>query len=88
MNDAYGSIVNNPFAWNQKANVVYIESPAQVGFSYMDGKAPTWNDDIVAKLNAKAVTEFFRVWPEFQGKDTYIAGESYGGIYVPTVFYQ
>jgi len=55
VNDAFASNIYNQYAWNQKANVVYIESPAQVGFSYMDTKAPNWNDDLVAKLNAKAV---------------------------------
>jgi len=25
----------------------------------MDGKAPEWTDDLVAKLNAKAIKEFF-----------------------------
>ena len=54
----------------------------------MDGKAPTWNDDMVAKLNAKAIREFLRVWQEYKNHDTYISGESYGGIYVPTVFYE
>jgi len=88
LNDAFASIIYNKYSWNQKANVLYIESPAQVGFSYMDGKAPTWNDDLVAKLNAKAIREFFNTWTEFQGRDTYISGESYGGIYVPTVFYE
>lgn len=88
VNDAFASIIYNQHAWNQKANVVYIESPAQVGFSYTDGKAPTWNDDLVAKLNARAVREFFNVWPEFAGRDTYLSGESYAGIYVPTLFYE
>lgn len=87
-NDAFASIIYNQHSWNQKANVVYIESPAQVGFSYTDGKAPTWNDDLVAKLNARAVREFFNVWTEFSGRDTYLSGESYAGIYVPTLFYQ
>ena len=54
----------------------------------MDGKAPTWTDDNVAVLNAKAINEFFDTWTEYQGRDTYISGESYGGIYVPTVFEQ
>ena len=88
LNDAFGALINNQWSWNKKANTLYIESPAQVGFSYMDGKAPTWTDDLVAKLNAKAIIEFFDTWTEFQGRDTYISGESYGGIYVPTAFYE
>ena len=88
LNDAFGALVNNPWSWNKKANTLYIESPAQVGYSYMDGKPHTWTDDLVAKLNAKAIIEFFDTWTEYQGRDTYISGESYGGIYVPTVFYE
>ena len=81
--------MNNPESWNKRANTVYIESPSQVGFSYMDipdgEKYPVWNDDMVAKLNLKAVVEFFKVFSEYVGRETYIAGESYGGIYVPTL---
>lgn len=53
VNDAFGSLMNNQFAWNKKASVVYIESPAEVGFSYMDNKPVnyTWTDDAVAILN-------------------------------------
>lgn len=74
INDAFGIYMNNPFAWNKRANVVYIESPAQVGFSYMDTDPITWNDEIVAELNLQAVVDFFVVWPEFNDRSTYIAG--------------
>ena len=35
-NDAFGFLMNNPESWNKRASTVYIESPSQVGFSYMD----------------------------------------------------
>ena len=85
--DQFASVVYNKYSWNQRANTVYIESPAQVGFSFMDGKEPTWNDELVATLNAKAIREWLTVWEEYSHLPTYISGESYGGIHVPTVFY-
>lgn len=58
-NDAFGSLVDNPEAWNKRAHVVYIESPAQVGFSYLelvgDQQNPVWNDNRTSTLNLQAV---------------------------------
>ena len=48
-------------------------------------KFPEWDDDMVAKLNLKAVLQFYKVFDEFVGRATYLSGESYGGIYVPTL---
>lgn len=32
--DATGKLVNNPFAWNNISNVVFVDSPTTVGFSF------------------------------------------------------
>jgi len=64
---------------------LYIESPAQVGFSYSDSEYPTWTDDLVAQLNLKTLIKFYEKWPELKLNELYIAGESYAGVYVPTL---
>lgn len=39
----------------------------------------------VARVNYLALKEFFHLFPEHLPKDLYLAGESYGGIYIPTL---
>ncbi|XP_005108565.2 lysosomal protective protein isoform X2 [Aplysia californica] len=75
----------NPFAWNQVANMIYLEAPAGVGFSYSDDGNYTTDDDEVAMNNHLALKAFFTKFPEYKSHDFYISGESYGGIYVPTL---
>uniref|UniRef100_A0A673J2S6 Carboxypeptidase n=1 Tax=Sinocyclocheilus rhinocerous TaxID=307959 RepID=A0A673J2S6_9TELE len=75
----------NPYAWNKIANVLYLESPAGVGFSYSDDKKYTTNDTEVATNNYLALKEFFRLFSEFSKNEFFLTGESYGGIYIPTL---
>ncbi|KAM8946654.1 lysosomal protective protein-like [Pelodytes ibericus] len=75
----------NTYSWNKIANVLYLESPAGVGFSYSDDKNYQTNDTEVAHNNYLALKEFFRLFPEFSVNDFYITGESYGGVYVPSL---
>jgi len=85
INDDGQTLDPNPFAWNQVANMIYLEAPAGVGFSYSDDRNYTTDDNEVAFNNHLALKEFFKKFPEYQSHDFYITGESYGGIYVPTL---
>ncbi|KAL4624345.1 lysosomal protective protein isoform X1 [Arapaima gigas] len=67
------------------ANMLYLESPAGVGFSYSDDKQYATNDTEVSMNNYLALKQFFQLFPEYKNNEFFITGESYGGIYVPTL---
>lgn len=78
----------NDWSWNKEANMLYIESPAGVGYSYCGGSGTlkecnSYSDPQSAADNLTAVLSFFDKFPEFGTNDLYISGESYAGIYVP-----
>jgi serine carboxypeptidase-like clade 2 len=74
----------NNQSWNLFANVLYLESPAGVGFSYANlPDNYTYNDTIVAEDNLAAVVLWFKLFPEYANNKFWIAGESYAGVYVP-----
>lgn len=76
--------IENEWSWNNFANVLYIESPPGVGYSYCKGVADcTFTDEKSAEVNLQAVLQWFTSFPEFKTNDLYISGESYAGIYVP-----
>lgn len=85
VNDDGKTLRNNPFSWNKVANVLYLEAPAGVGFSYSTDGIYETNDDKTADDNHAALRYFFSVYPEFASNDFFITGESYGGIYVPSL---
>jgi cathepsin A (carboxypeptidase C) len=83
MDDGATTFKENPYSWNKFANVVYLESPAGVGYSYAPEDQLNFNDDTSAIDNLTAVIAFFDKFPELKTNDFFIAGESYAGIYVP-----
>jgi len=80
-----GSLYDNQYAWNKIANVLYLESPVWVGFSYADRGHYSTDDDTTSLNNYLALQSFLENFPEYSGREFYIAGESYAGIYVPTL---
>lgn len=77
------SLKVNPYGWNRKANIVWVDSPAGVGYSTPLQDADYYNDDVVSDRLHKFVKLFFDKYPELQNREFFITGESYGGIYIP-----
>ncbi|XP_022143559.1 serine carboxypeptidase-like 20, partial [Momordica charantia] len=65
---------------------IYLDSPAGVGLSYSNDESDYTTGDLkTASDSHKFLLEWFKLYPEFQANPFYIAGESYAGVYVPTL---
>ncbi|XP_057471924.1 serine carboxypeptidase-like 31 isoform X1 [Actinidia eriantha] len=75
----------NPYAWNTEANMLFLESPAGVGFSYSNTTTDYNNlgDDFTANDAYTFLHNWFLKFPSYKTRMFYIAGESYAGKYVP-----
>ncbi|CAL5028223.1 unnamed protein product [Urochloa decumbens] len=76
----------NPYSWSKVSNIMYLDSPAGVGMSYSLNKSDYKTGDLKTAADAhKFLLKWFELYPEFQSNAFYISGESYAGVYIPTI---
>ncbi|RWR97994.1 Peptidase S10 [Cinnamomum micranthum f. kanehirae] len=75
----------NDYTWNKAANLLFLESPAGVGFSYSNTSSDleVQGDNITANDSYKFLLNWFKRFPQYKSNEFYIAGESYAGHYIP-----
>ncbi|XP_039836694.1 serine carboxypeptidase-like 26 isoform X2 [Panicum virgatum] len=75
----------NEYGWNKEANLLFLESPVGVGFSYTNKSSDldNLNDVFVAEDSYSFLVNWLQQFPEYKDREFYIAGESYAGHYVP-----
>ncbi|XP_059633362.1 serine carboxypeptidase-like 34 [Cornus florida] len=75
----------NNYTWNRVANLLFVESPVGVGFSYTNTSSDIkqLGDSITAKDSYIFLVNWFKRFPQYKSHDFYISGESYAGHYVP-----
>jgi len=79
----------NPYSWTKVANMIYLDSPCGVGLSYSNNSNDYITDDVITAMDShNFLLNFFTAYPEFQSNDFYVSGESYAGVYVPTLAQQ
>ncbi|KAK6160470.1 hypothetical protein DH2020_003851 [Rehmannia glutinosa] len=72
------ALVRNEYSWNREANILYLESPIGVGFSYSANSS-----FYEARDNLVFLQNWFLKFPQYRNTNLYIAGESYAGHYIP-----
>jgi len=85
--DGSTELIINEYAWNKRANVLYMESPACVGLSYCSDRSMPFDDESTAADNLAAFLSWTVKFPEHATHEVFIAGESYAGVYVPYLAY-
>ncbi|XP_072993672.1 serine carboxypeptidase-like 34 [Typha latifolia] len=75
----------NEQSWNKEANMLFLEAPFGVGFSYTNTSSDfeLLGDELTAHDSYKFLVNWFKRFPQYKSHDFYIAGESYAGHYVP-----
>ncbi|KAI7734930.1 hypothetical protein M8C21_010366 [Ambrosia artemisiifolia] len=79
------TLYSRRFSWNKVANILFLESPAGVGFSYSNTTSDydLSGDKRTAKDSYSFLVNWFRRFPHYKKNDFYIIGESYAGFYIP-----
>jgi carboxypeptidase C (cathepsin A) len=81
-----GSLLLNEWRWNKISNMVFLEQPVGVGFSYSDNEDDyRIGDSQAAKDNLETILQFLKRFPQYSNSPLYITSESYGGHYMPTL---
>ena len=89
--NATGGLMENPWSWTKYVNLLALEAPVGVGYSYcsrqLNDKKPCKNTDrYTASASRAALVDFFtNKFPQFASNEFYITGESYAGVYIPTL---
>lgn len=84
INNDSDTVSMNPYSWNERANLLYIDQPAGVGFSTGTRVVGT------SAEAARDIWTFMQIWlsdsrfSQYQNRDLAIWTESYGGHYGPS----
>ncbi|CAI2185165.1 13327_t:CDS:10 [Funneliformis geosporum] len=72
-------------AWNEFANVLYVDQPVGTGFSFTNHGSYVKNMTQVPQQFLSFLDRFFEVFPEYSQDDMYLAGESFAGTFIPYI---
>ncbi|KAI5475030.1 threonyl-trna synthetase [Pseudohyphozyma bogoriensis] len=73
----------NPHSWTESANMIFLDQPVQVGYSW-GGKSINNSPDSAKDVYA-FMQLFYEKFPKWINNDFHVSGESYAGTYIPHI---
>ena len=76
---------HNPYSWNERANIIFLDQPVGVGYSYSsDGSSVNTSPAAAVDVHA-FLGLFISRFPQYAELPFHLAAESYGGTYAPNI---
>ncbi|KAF9567426.1 pheromone-processing carboxypeptidase KEX1 [Agrocybe pediades] len=69
--------------WEEYTTMVFVDQPAGTGFSYTSTDKYVHTIDVAQQNLLEFLRNFYLVFPEYKNVDTYLAGESFAGQWIP-----
>ncbi|KAH7332048.1 hypothetical protein KP509_20G065500 [Ceratopteris richardii] len=84
-NNRGDGLISNLYSWNKVSNMLFLESPSGVGFSYasLNDTEGSSDDSKTANQNLAFLLNWLQEYPEYQASKLFLTGESYAGHYIP-----
>ena len=86
------TLFGNPKSWTKVGSLLIYDAPPPVGYSYChddpagDGySCGNWDDARTARVVHQFLNNWMAAFPAFAQRDLYLTGESYAGVYIPTL---
>lgn len=73
----------NPHSWNSRSNIIFLDQPANVGFSH-GGKGVS-NSNVAAEDAYVFLQLFLESFKKYSNLPFVVTGESYAGHYIPAI---
>ncbi|KAI6127217.1 peptidase S10 serine carboxypeptidase [Pisolithus sp. B1] len=75
----------NSYSWNTHANIIFLDQPVSIGFSYAEDSTSVDNSQLTAKDVYAFLELFLTHFPAYSKQLFHLAAESCSGIYAPNI---
>ncbi|KAK8084779.1 serine carboxypeptidase [Apiospora hydei] len=79
------TLVPNNGSWHEFANLLFVDNPVGTGYSFVDTNNYLHELDEMADQFVTFLEKWFKLFPQYEHDDLYIAGESFAGQHIPYI---